>query len=521
MIPLFSSEQIRLADKYAIDDLGIPGVVLMENASINIKNAILEVFPELTYNDKIGIICGRGNNGGDGYAVARHLINEGFSVKVLSLAPEKDLSSDAHVNQRILKKLVHEQKTSSLIGYKSVKDLKIISDCSVIIDAMLGTGAKGELREPYSTIVEKINEFDVLRIAIDIPTGLDVDTGFGNRVFNADMTITLADFKRGLFYGDGYTHSGIIKKGAIGIGSEYFNDLDTSEFLIEPEDAYYGLPSRNIGSHKYSAGKVLSIAGSGQYPGAACLCANSVLNVGAGASILAFPKSIKEVVQTKFESAVVEAYDDENLEYLQKKNVLDFEEYLNWSNVIALGPGLGRDPETINAVLEILDLAKNKPFVIDADAIYALGKNEFKNINLANKILTPHHKEFSDLLGISTNALERDLLSYGKSFTSETGAYLVLKGAPTIIFSPSGEAFINSVGNSGMSKFGVGDVLTGTIAGLLAQSNNIEETLISAVYIHSLAADLLLSEYGEYGITAELISKNLGKAITFLRKTFE
>jgi NAD(P)H-hydrate epimerase len=520
MIPLYKAQQVRDADSFAINTLGIPSIILMENAARSLYTEIIQSIDDKLENKNVGIVCGKGNNGGDGFALARHFITNDFNVKIISLGAEEELKGDALTNFRITKNLINEYPTSKILVYESAKDLSVFDECAIIVDAMLGTGSRGELAEPYKEIVFKLNQSDAYKVAIDLPTGLDLENASGDVVFNADVTITLSEYKTGLFYGKGYVNCGTIIKGSIGIGSEYYSKLTISEYLIEPEDAYYGLPSKNLDQHKYSAGKVLTIAGSGKLPGASILATNAVLRTGAGSSILAFPKSIKTLAQQKLGSAIVYSYEDESKEYLCELNSKELDEKINWANIIAIGPGLGREEETKSAVIEILRAHKTKKFVIDADAIAALGNDEYKKINLKGKILTPHHKEFADLLGIQIDDLTKDLLNIGKNFSVENGCYVVLKGAPTIIFNSSGEAFINSAGNPGLAKFGSGDVLTGMISGFLAQSDDIEDSIISAVYIHSLAADLLLEEKTEYGFTAEDLIQEIPNAIKFIIKSF-
>lgn len=519
MIPLYTSQQVREADSFAINTLGIPSVVLMENAARSLYTEILQNIDEKLENNNVGIVCGKGNNGGDGFALARHFIINNYSVKIVSLGAEDELKGDALTNFRITKNLIVEYLSSKLTVYESVKDLSAFDDCSLIIDAMLGTGSRGDLAEPYKEIVERLNQLDAYKVAVDLPTGLDLENAYGDIVFTADLTVTLSEFKTGLFYNKGYLNCGIVTKGTIGIGDEYYNKLDVMDYLIEPEDAFYGLPAKSLDQHKYSAGKVFIIAGSGKLPGASFLAANTVLKSGAGSSVLAFPKSIKNLAQQKLSSATVFTYDDEGKEYLSLANLKELEEKINWANVIAIGPGLCREETTKNAVIEILRSYKSKKIVIDADAIYAIGCEEFKKLNLKGKVLTPHHQEFADMIGVGLDELKKNLLSYGKSFTVESGSYLVLKGAPTIIFNPAGEAFINTTGNPGLAKFGSGDVLTGMIAGFLAQTEEIEEALISAVYIHSLAADLLLEQKTEYGYTSEDLIEEIPNAIKFILKS--
>ncbi len=520
MIPLYTSQQIREADNFAINTLGIPSIVLMENAARSLFAEIMLYVSGSHENKNVGIVCGKGNNGGDGLALARHFIINEYFVKIISLGREEELKGDALTNFRITKNLTAEYPSSKISIYESVKDLTSFEDCFLIIDAMLGTGSRGNLTEPYKEIVERLNQLNAYKVAVDLPTGLDLENASGEVVFNADLTVTLSEFKTGLFYGKGYLNCGKIEKGTIGIGSEYFKKLAISDYLIEPEDAYYGLPEKNLDLHKYSAGKVFVIAGSGHLPGASFLTANAVLRSGAGASVLAFPKSIKTLAQQMLDSATVLAYEDEGKEFLSVANIKELEEKINWANVIAIGPGLGREEATKNAVADILRTHKNKKFVIDADGIFALSGQEYKKLNLKGKVLTPHHKEFADLIEIGLDELENNLLERGKNFSTENGCYLVLKGAPTIIFNPSGEAFINSAGNPGLAKFGSGDVLTGMIAGFLAQSEDLEDALISAVYIHSLAADLLLEEKTEYGYTSEDLIEEIPNAIKFILKSF-
>lgn len=520
MIPLYTSQQVREADSFAINTLGIPSIVLMENAARSLYAAITENFDQKIENKNVGIVCGKGNNGGDGFALARHFIINEFTVKIITLGAEEELKGDALINFRITKNLIAEYPSSKITVYENVKDISAFDDCTLIIDAMLGTGSRGELTEPYKEIVTKLNQLNSFKVAIDLPTGLDLESASGEIVFGADITVTLSEFKTGLFYGKGYVNCGSIVKGSIGIGNEYYAKQTAVDYLIEPEDAYYGLPTKNLDQHKYSAGKVFVIAGSGKLPGASFLTANTVLRTGAGSSILAFPKSIKTLAQRKLASAVVRAYDDEGKEFLSDANAKELDEKINWANVIAMGPGLGKEEATQNAVREILRTHKTKKFVIDADAVTALGNEEFKKLSLKGKVLTPHHKEFADMIGVNLDELEKKLLVAGKNFSTENGCYVVLKGAPTIIFNPAGEAFINTVGNPGMAKFGSGDVLTGMIAGFLAQSEEVEDALISAVYIHSLSADLLLEEKTEYGYTSEDLIQEIPNAIKFILKSF-
>ena len=514
MIPLYSTEQNRSVDGYAINKLKMPGIILMENASREIFRSISDYFNFRS----IGFVCGKGNNGGDGFASARHFANAGYIVKVVYLGNENQLSDDAAVNFQILKKLSQTNKNISLRKFQNIKSLSIINNCDVLCDAMLGSGAKGALREPYLSIVKYLNKLKVKKAAIDIPTGLDADKGYSEEAFKADLTITLGNYKKGLFFGSGNVYAGNVEKGDIGVPENYFENLHASEFLIEPEDALNGLPSKSVKLNKYSAGKVLTIAGSESYPGAAVLTAKAVMKIGAGASILAFPKSCRSLIQKKLGETVVKAYHDSN-GYFDEISLKEISGNIDWAKVIAIGPGIGREDGTQKAVLKLLKQRKNKRIVIDADAVFALGNKNFKKLNLKNCVLTPHYGEFSNLIGIEIAELERDILKYGRQFVKETGAYLVLKDAPTIIFTPGGDALINSAGNPALAKFGTGDVLTGFIAGMLAQQEDFEKAVVTAVYLHSLTADLIVKRTTEFTLLANDLINYLSNAINFLRKS--
>lgn len=516
MIPLYNTSQIRNLDSFAIKRLNVPGMVLMENAAIGIYQSIMDKVNNIT---SVGFVCGKGNNGGDGYAVARHFSNAGYDVKVITLGQESELSEDCKINFNILKNLSTQRKNLKLKLFNNLKDINWLKDCDVIVDAMLGSGFSGELKEPYASIVKSLNKFSAIKCAIDVPTGLNADAGFGDAIFNSDLTITLGEFKKGLFVNCGYEFCGEVVLKEIGIGNDYFENITPDTYLIEPEDAYSFLPERKKSVHKYSAGKVLSIAGSYKYPGAASLTSTSALIAGAGASILVIPESSKKLIHKDLLEVVVESYGTGKTKFLDNEALNSLNEKIKWSDVVAIGPGVGREVDTINAVRQFLIEQKFKFAVLDADALFALDKVYLEKVNLEKCILTPHLGEFSNLLGLDIKEIEKDILKYGREFSTRYKCILVLKGAPTIIFNPNGEAFINTTGNSGMAKFGSGDVLTGIIAGLLSQIKNTEQAAISGVYLHSLSADLLLSDKPISNYLASDVMNNYSYAVKFLKES--
>ncbi len=513
MIPLYSTEQIRNFDSFAINSLNVPGIVLMENAAKNISKIISEKFENLK---SVGVICGKGNNGGDGFAVARHLSNYGLRITCIHLGDEDEMSDDCRTNYKILSNISKTRKNVTIKKFRSLNDIAKLKNTDVIIDAILGSGFSGELKEPILSIIKKINSYSNKKVAIDVPTGLNSDSGYGSLVFNADLTITLGEFKRGLFISKGYESCGEIFLEEIGVGRDYFDKINTSAYLVEPEDIYSFLPKRSKILNKYSAGKVLSISGSYDYPGAAILTSGSAFLSGAGAVILAVPDLVKKYIYKNLPEVVVQVYGNKNSKFITADDYQNLQQKIKWSDVVAIGPGLGRQNETLEFVSLFLLKQEFNYCVIDADALYAI-KEKLNKYNLSNCILTPHLGEFSFLINTHIDEIKKDILYFGTDFAKKYKTTLVLKGAPTIIFTKDGKSFINTTGNSGLAKFGSGDVLTGIISGLLAQSKNIVQSAISGVYIQGLTADVLRSEKSEYSLMSSDLMKNIYKSINFLR----
>lgn len=510
MKPLYSAKQIREADNFAISQLKMPGIILMENAAINIARFVKEIVSEKSLIKKAVILCGKGNNGGDGFACARHLINDGFEILLIYIAGDEELHGDALSNFNILN---YFKGSIKLKKFGSADDLLELEDYPLVIDALLGSGFAGELKEPFKSIITKINALEGIKIAIDIPSGLDADKGYGATILKADYTLSLGGLKKGLFFGKGKVNSGKIEKGDIGIDAEYFRNLSTDAYLIEGNDIPSMLPERKSDAHKYSAGKTFIVSGSGKYPGAAALTSKAAFAAGSGSVILCAPEAIKPSIFSNLPEIVLHTYQND---FLRPQDVPDLKQRISWMDVLAIGPGLGREPETIEAFTEIMKLCADKHVIIDADAIFALGLTGYKKADLKNKVLTPHIGEFSHLINVPIEELIKDITHYGSEFSKETGSILVLKGAPSIIFSSDGKFYINSAGNPGMAKFGMGDALTGIIAGFAAQSANPLQAAISGIYLHSFSADLLIKELYVNSITASLVIDNFPQAIKYV-----
>lgn len=509
MIPLFTNKQVRAVDSFAIDQLGFPSLLLMENAASSLFSIISEKAFLTKTPTSVGILCGKGNNGGDGFALARKIAFAGHKVKVLFTSDESELSPDSKKNYELLINSSAEYKNISLKKIVKSSDVNTLRSTDLIIDALLGSGSQGELKGLLKNIIETVNSFSAKKVAVDVPTGLNADTGYGETIFKADLTISLGELKRGLFLGDGYSSSGIVEKGSIGLGEKYFSNQPTEDYLVEQSDIKSFVPVKSRRLNKYSAGKVFLLTGSKGFGGAAILSSCGAFRTGAGAVILAIPNSLQKIILQKRPETVIDFYGSKNAEFLSPEDYPTLKEKISWADAVAIGSGIGRNESTIEFVHLILRKHPNKKIVIDADAIFALRENGYKKFKLKNVVFTPHLGEFCNLINVEKNIVGKDLLYFGKEFVKETHSTLVLKGPRTITFTAGGKAFVNSTGNEGLAKFGSGDVLTGMLVSFLAQIKDVQHAVLSAVYLHGLAADKLKKEKSAYGFTASDVANQI------------
>lgn len=520
MLPLYSAQQIRALDATAIGKYKIPGLILMENASINIVNAIKKHFHGIKNNSVFCILCGKGNNGGDGFAVARHLLNCGFVVHVIHLYPANEFSGDALSNFQILQNLAKEY-SGLTINELNIKKLdRLFKQSDFIIDAILGSGSKGNLESPLDEIVKMASTASARRIALDIPTGVNADTGYSTIAFKADLTISLAGPKQGLYFSNGYLNSGLVLVEGIGIPEFELQKYQTSAYLVEKKDILPFFTEKPKNIHKYSSGRLVVIAGSVKYPGAAFLTARSAFRAGCGAVVLAIPKQIQLKYPRNFESHLVYSrYGKESTAYLEVNHLDELKTLLDRADSVILGPGLGDENETLDALELIFNRYYSKNLIVDADALKVINRLSQRTIKKCkNIILTPHMGEFAEMTGLSNDEIRKDLPNIGKEISAKFQCVLVLKDFRSITFSPQGMMFVNSTGNPGMAKFGFGDVLAGVIGSLSAQKNTCLNSAYVGVYLHSYTADILKQQKTEFGYTASDLTEYLPFAIKKLRQ---
>ncbi len=509
---LVTSESMRAIDREAIDRHKIPSLDLMEKAGQGIAERLLihNIIDPATDN-KVAVICGKGNNGGDGFVVARYLHEAGVNVCLFFIGPVKELSKDASVNYNRAVKC-----GMPLTEIKKVADFDDIKNYSHIIDAVFGTGFKGSPRDLSAEVIEFINEQETAVIAIDMPSGLNADKGtHQGAVIRADYTFALALPKYGLFLFPGSELAGVVDIVPIGIPDEVMKKQKLQHQLISAELVAKKLPERDPQGHKGDFGKLLAISGSTGMTGAACLCANSALRAGCGIVRVGCPQGVQTVLAIKLTEAMTHSLPD-----IAKRGVLalrslgEIRKLSKEHDAIALGPGLGLHHETQELVRRFV--ANNeKPIVVDADALTALSAdmNTLKESKAA-MVLTPHAGEFERLTGVTVPDEIQERFDSVLDFAKNYNITLLLKGSPTIIACPNGNCYLNPTGNHGMATAGSGDVLTGIIGSLLAQGMTAEDAAVCGAFIQGTAGDMAAD-----ALTARAMIA--GDMIDFLPEAFD
>jgi NAD(P)H-hydrate epimerase len=499
-----SAEEIKNIDRRAIREFGIPGPVLMENAASALM-AEMEAFFDGLSGMRVAIICGKGNNGGDGLALARRLNIRGVPVRVALLAPFRDVAGEAKVNLSVLQKMNIE-----LVPNASAPLLKeMLAWSDIVVDALLGVGLSSPLKGRYADAVELINSSGRPVAAVDIPTGIHADTGavMGAAV-RADLTVTMALLKRGLVLQPGAGHAGVVRVADIGIPSECVEKEKINLTLLDRGYAWGILGRRKPDAHKGDFGHVMVVAGSPGKAGAAVMSARGALRAGAGLVSVATPNTLVPIIQQQvFEAMCIPAGEsiDGTLGIGAEHELL---KAAGKMTACAIGPGLSTHSETVMTVRNLIQ-ALSIPVVIDADGLNCLvGSLDLLKRAKAPVVMTPHPGEMARLAGISTKEVQEDRITVASDFAARYKVTVVLKGAGTVVASPDGRVFINATGNPGMATGGTGDVLTGIIGSLLAQGHPAVQAACLGVYVHGLAGDLASQDKGEPGMIAgDLIEK--------------
>ncbi|MCY6371284.1 NAD(P)H-hydrate dehydratase [Clostridium ganghwense] len=472
---IVTSQKMREIDKFCIENLKIPSIVLMENAALKVLNNL-----DVHKNNYFVIICGSGNNGGDGLALARHLWILKKKVEIFLIGDESGLSGDCKVNYDIL--LSMDIKINHIKNIGDVDELRNATNrCEVIVDAIFGTGLSRKVKDMYEIVISLINVSNKYVISIDIPSGLNADTGnVLGVVVKADKTVSFQFYKKGFLNYDAHNSTGEIIIEKIGIPEFTADEFQIKDYLIQEDDVKKAMTYRNKYSHKGRFGRVSVIAGSKGFTGAAYITTQAVVRSGAGLVTLCCTEAVQQIMSNKFVEAMTVSFKER-----EKLN-----EILKKSNVIAIGPGMGNNEGTLKIVTDVLKFTQC-PLVIDADGINVLkDKLHLLKDKKAEVVLTPHLGEMSRITGISIEKIEKNRIDIAKKFAKEYGVILLLKGYNTVI--TNGETVVvNSTGNSAMASGGMGDCLTGIIASFIGQGVKPFEAACISTYIHGYCGDKL------------------------------
>lgn len=488
-----SANQIKKADAYTIEELGIPSLELMERAAMAVVRLIRR--QELVM-DNIAIVCGSGNNGGDGFAIGRLLLEDGRDVDLI-FAGNPD-----HCTEETKEQIRRFEKAGGII-----KDTFISGDYSAVVDAVFGVGLNREIQGNYKSLIEDMNKSNGLKVAVDIPSGVCATTGkILGVAFKADVTVTFERRKSGLLFYPGNFYCGEIFSADIGVDCSLLEKSKEVLVAYDQADLDELLPKRSPDSHKGSYGRVLMISGSKGMAGAAYLGAYASYMTGAGLVRIYTPEENRTVLQQLLPEAIISPYEEYDEEEL--------EELLAWADVVCVGSGIGKGEISVKIMRKVLNTVK-RLCVIDADGINIIAQDPQlkKMMEEGEYILTPHIKEMSGLIGSSVREIKNDPRMVLEQFTKNNHLTCVLKDARSLTAKSGLPTVLNLSGNESMAKAGSGDVLAGIITGLLAQGSSSYVAASLGAYIHGCAGDEARKKKGNYSVMARDLISNLGTVL--------
>lgn len=493
MKQILTGKQMKAVDADTINNIGIPGIVLMERAALSVASLMME---NESKDKSVLVVCGTGNNGADGLALCRMLHLKGYDTCICVLGNIENATEDFKTQYHIIFNL----------GIKITSEL---TPCDIIVDALFGVGLSREITGAYKEMISQINQAKAKVYAVDIPSGIDADTGrVCGIAVKADYTVTFGYHKVGTVLYPGADYCGKVIVADIGFVGEGSSD-NTIQYACQ--DDLGKIPQRKNYSNKGTYGKVLIIAGSRDISGAAVLSALAAFKTGAGMVRVFTHENNRGVIGRLIPEAMINTYSAE------KFDMKSLEACIHWSDVIAVGPGLGTGELQTKIVEKVLET--KLPTVLDADGINTISrKNEIKNKLHKNVIITPHLGEMSRFMAVSVEEVSEHLIQYARKANYKYGVSVVLKDARTVIVNNEG-TFINLTGNSGMATAGSGDVLTGIIAALLGMKAGSDNASVLGPFIHGIAGDLAAEELSKESMMAGDIVRKIGEAVKYYGKT--
>ncbi len=496
---LATNEQMAQINKIAIKEFSIPGIVLMENAGFAMLHEIVKDFDP---TNRIVIICGNGNNGGDGFVLARHLHQRGYRLQIFHVGYPEHLIGDSEINYKIVNKL--KIPMTQIHNEKDLPDLFVeLSRCNLVVDSLIGTGMQSSATGVDAKIISAVNDATCKVYSVDIPSGVGGNDGrVSNIAIRADKTITFSLPKVGniLFPGAAFNGDLIIKD--IGIPLEVIDEVPMNYELITRSMVVDMIPKRDRNSHKGYYGKARMIAGSMSMAGAAILTTKAALRSGLGMARLYVPDSINHIMKTAVPELITVPFQELRKGVIGINHIDTILKDAPDSDVFTIGPGCGISFELEEIVKNIIEKVPS-PIILDADALNVLAKDvSVLNLKKSPIIITPHMGEMSRLTGKPLEEIIESPVSTARDFAIEWQVYVVLKSARTVVATPEGKVYVNINGNSGMSTAGTGDVLTGIITGMVGQGLSPLNAALAGVFIHGMTGDRVAERLGEHGLLA-------------------
>lgn len=509
---LLTADEMKGCDREAVESGKVTGVALMDKASLGVSKVAGNLLGDAR-GKRIAIICGKGNNGGDGLGAASYLAQMGADVNVLLIGSESEISGDVKTFLEKAKKLSSEHAKIQIQEFEQVADSLSLNDYDLVIDAVFGTGLSDEPQDAAKRAIQMMVDAFTPILAVDLPSGLNSDDGTAYTMSpRAVATVTMGKLKRGLIMNDGKENAGEISVIDIGLPDGLAATTNIDTYVIGASDVKDLLPQRRAETYKHAVGKVFALVGSVGMTGAGIMVGRAAMRAGAGAVVLGVPSELNNVYESQLTEVMTVPLPQTGDGSLSLAVLLQIQKNLEWANVLVVGPGLSRNQETSQLVAKILR-SHDGAVLVDADGLNAIADQpDILHETHAELILTPHHGEFSRLTKFSVEEISKNRIEMARRYAKDNKLTLVLKGSPTVIGTKEGKVYVNVHGNPGMATAGMGDVLTGIIAAMMGQKLGPVDAAIAGVYLHSVAGDIALESKGVYSLIASDVIDSLPQA---------
>lgn len=488
---ILSGKDMKNIDNFTISNIGIPSLVLMENAANAVVDRVVDIVKSKT--EEVVAFCGVGNNGADGVAVIRILKNLGYQkLNIVIVGNEEKATNEFAIQIDIVNK-INDDESINVIRCNEASKIEdvffMVGRSTILIDAIFGIGITREITGIYRLIIDRINETTMYKIAVDIASGIDANTAkIMGVAIKCDETVTFGAYKIGMLLYEGANYSGKITCANIGFPENSYKSESVSKVIysLEPDDVSAFLPERKDDSNKGTYGKITIIAGNEEMYGTAYMAASAAFRMGGGLIRVVTTANNKRDINTMLPEAIV-------------NNIEDYKAAIDWCNALVIGPGMGVSERTYNILKDVL--VSKKPVVIDADALNTLSENrDLFFLMHEDVIITPHLGEMSRISGYPLAYIKSNMIEVCNEIAKKYGINVIMKDSRTVITDVKGNTYINMTGNSGMAKAGSGDVLAGMTGACLAMSGNAKKAAVVAPYLHGFLGDLVKEELGEYAM---------------------